>query len=76
MAGLPATANSPATRRRPRYYVLKVLRVADGCPVLVTVIPAGPYFNYEDAWRAAGMFRADNPSAVYIAGEMGPQLTS
>lgn len=74
MAGLPETAELPRGRRLPRYYVLKVLRhTATMDPLLVTVVPAGPYLNYEAAWHAAGLFRADDPSGIYIAGEMCSQ---
>ena len=71
MAGLPATADPPLQRRLPRYYVLKVVSRKNDEPGLVHVVPAGPFLNYERAWQAAGMFRANDPSGIYIAGEMG-----
>lgn len=68
MAGQPATADFP-TARRPLHYVLKVLRSQGGDPMLVTVV-AGPFFDYVSAWHTAGIFRAYDSSAIFIASEM------
>ena len=60
----PAAADRP---KRPRFYVLRVLH--NGDPPLVSVIP-GPYTDLINAWQEAGYLRAQQPNAVFIAGEM------
>jgi len=63
----PAAADRPEQRRRPRFYVQRVLH--NGDPPLVSVIP-GPYTDLIAAWQQAGHLRAQQPNAVFIAGEM------
>jgi len=47
--------------------VLRVLH--NGDPRLVSVVE-GPYTDLINAWQEAGYLRAQQPNAVFIAGEM------
>jgi len=62
----PAAAE-PARQRRPRFYVFRVLHKGD--PPVVSALP-GSFTDLINAWQEAGCLRAEQPQAIFIAGEL------
>ncbi len=65
----PAPAELPAERRKPRYYVLRVLACERDFTPTDAAVTAGPYRTLAEAWAAAGVFRQLADGEVFIAGE-------
>jgi hypothetical protein len=69
MPGLPARVELAPQRRRPRFYVLRVLACERDFTPTEFSVTSGPYPSLADAWTAAGIFRLLAEGQVFIAGE-------
>lgn len=65
----PATADRPPRQRRkpPRFYIFRVVHTEG--PLLSVAVPMS-YRDFFEAWSAAGELRAQQPHAIFIAGEL------
>jgi hypothetical protein len=70
MPGLPAPADLGRERRKPRYYVLRVVSCERNFTPVHVAVTAGPYPTLIDAWRRVEIVRQEFEGEIFVAGEM------